>query len=37
MQKLAEKLGMNLEGIRKEAIFKNGNYCDIHEYGLLSG
>jgi RimJ/RimL family protein N-acetyltransferase len=36
MQKLAEKLGMNLEGIRKEAIFKNGNYYDIFEYGLLS-
>jgi ribosomal-protein-alanine N-acetyltransferase len=36
MQKLAEKLGMNLEGVRKEALFKNGNYYDILEYGLLS-
>jgi ribosomal-protein-alanine N-acetyltransferase len=36
MQKLAGKLGMNLEGVRKEAFFKNGNYYDILEYGLLS-
>lgn len=36
MQKLAEKLGMILEGVRKEALFKNGNYHDILEYGLLS-
>lgn len=36
MQKLAEKLGMSLEGVRKEALFKNGNYYDILEYGLLS-
>ena len=36
MQKLAQKLGMILEGVRKEALFKNGNYCDIFEYAVLS-
>lgn len=35
MQKLAEKLGMIKEGIRKEAIYNNGTYHDIIEYGLL--
>jgi ribosomal-protein-alanine N-acetyltransferase len=36
MQRLAEKLGMVLEGRRKEAIFKKGNYHDIIEYGILN-
>lgn len=36
MQKLAEKLGMQQEGVRKEAIFNNGVYHDIIEYGLLN-
>ena len=36
MQKLAEKLGMEKEGIRKEAIFKYGKYFDIIEYGILN-
>ncbi|PTS95975.1 N-acetyltransferase [Pedobacter sp. HMWF019] len=36
MQKLALKLGMEQEGIRKEAIYKQGEYHDIIEYGLLS-
>lgn len=36
MQKLAEKLGMTQEGVRKEALFKNGKYCDIIEYGILN-
>lgn len=36
MQKLAEKLGMKKEGIRKEAIFKDGKYHDIIEYGILA-
>lgn len=36
MQKLAEKLGMNLEGVRKHAHFKNGIYLDVFEYGILS-
>ncbi|MCB0716357.1 MAG: GNAT family N-acetyltransferase [Chitinophagaceae bacterium] len=35
MQKLAAKLGMVKEGIRKEAIYNNGNYYDIIEYGLI--
>lgn len=35
MQKLALKLGMSEEGRRKEAIFKNGRYVDIIEYGLV--
>ncbi|SEG17912.1 GNAT family N-acetyltransferase [Flavobacterium urumqiense] len=36
MKKLAEKLGMINEGIRKEAIFNNGIYYDIVEYGILN-
>ena len=36
MQKLAEKLKMKKEGLRKEAIFKQGQYFDIVEYGILS-
>ncbi len=36
MQKLAEKLRMQKEGVRKEAIFNNGIYKDIIEYGLLN-
>jgi ribosomal-protein-alanine N-acetyltransferase len=36
MQKLALKLGMSKEGNRVEAIFKNGQYCNIFEYGLTS-
>ncbi len=36
MQKLAEKLGMKQEGIRREALFKNGAYFDVIEYGVLA-
>ncbi|TMI64948.1 MAG: GNAT family N-acetyltransferase [Bacteroidetes bacterium] len=36
MQKLAEKLKMEKEGIRKEALFKNGVYHDIIEFGILN-
>ena len=36
MQKLAIKLGMTEEGRRVEAMFKNGKYLDILEYGILS-
>lgn len=36
MQRLAEKLGMKNEGIRKEAIYTNGSYHDIIEYGILN-
>ncbi|MCC6274395.1 MAG: GNAT family N-acetyltransferase [Leptospiraceae bacterium] len=35
MQKLAAKLGMIQEGVRKEALFKNGKYLDLIEYGIL--
>lgn len=35
MQKLANKMHMSQEGIRKQAIFKNGEYIDIVEYGVL--
>ena len=35
MQKLAKKLNMKKEGLRKEAIFKMGQYFDIVEYGIL--
>lgn len=35
MQKLALKLGFAQEGCRKEALYKNGIYHDILEYGLL--
>jgi len=36
MQKLAVKLGMSQEGVRKDAIFKNGEYLDIIEFGIVS-
>ena len=35
MQKLAASLGFAQEGIRKEAMFKNGEFVDVIEYGLL--
>ncbi len=35
MQKLAEALGMKLEGRRREALFKHGEFNDILEYGIL--
>jgi ribosomal-protein-alanine N-acetyltransferase len=35
MQKLAKFLGMKKEGEKKDAIFKNGVYIDIVEFGLL--
>jgi len=35
MQKLALKLGMLQEGIRRDAFTKNGKYADIVEYGIL--
>lgn len=35
MQHLALKLGMSEEGTRREAIFKNGQYANIVEYGIL--
>lgn len=36
MQKLAVRLGMLPEGIRKEAFFKNGRFVDVHEFGILN-
>lgn len=36
MQKLALKLGMVKEGERKDAIYNNGNYHSIFEYGLIN-
>lgn len=35
MQRVADKLNFKQEGIRREAIYKNGLYHDIIEYGLL--
>lgn len=35
MQYLALKLGMKEEGIRRDAIFKNNQFADIVEYGIL--
>ena len=35
MQKVGEKLGFCREGERREALFKNGRFYDIYEYGLL--
>ncbi len=35
MQRLALKLGMQQEGIRRDAFIKNGEYADIIEYGIL--
>lgn len=35
MMKLAKKLKMTEEGRRREAIFKQGKYIDIIEYGVL--
>jgi ribosomal-protein-alanine N-acetyltransferase len=35
MKKLAGKLHMKQEGIRREAVYKAGGYLDIYEYGVL--
>src|SRR5688572_11485890 len=35
MKKLAEKLKMTQEGVRRDAIYKNGSFFDIIEYGVL--
>ena len=35
MQKLAVKLGMKQEGIRRDGLTKNGRFADIVEYGIL--
>ena len=35
MQKLAGKLGMKQEGLRRDSLLKNGEFADIIEYGIL--
>lgn len=35
MQKLAAAMGMKAEGRRRQALFKEGNFQDILEYGIL--
>jgi RimJ/RimL family protein N-acetyltransferase len=35
MQKLAAHLGMKEEGRRRQAAFKNGQYVDVVEFGVL--
>jgi ribosomal-protein-alanine N-acetyltransferase len=35
MQKLALKLGMKQEGVRRKAFFKNGTFHDIIDYSIL--
>lgn len=35
MEKLAQKLRMIEEGRRREAVYKNGTYHDVIEYGVL--
>jgi [ribosomal protein S5]-alanine N-acetyltransferase len=35
MQRLASVLGMKHEGTRRRAAFKNGEYVDVFEYGVL--
>ena len=36
MRRLAERLGMTQEGVRREAVWSDGAYHDIVEYGLLA-
>lgn len=35
MRKIAEKLGMKKEGLRRNAVFCMGKFVDVVEYGLL--
>ena len=34
-QKLADKIGFEKEGLRKEAVFKGGKWHDVIEYGII--
>lgn len=36
MRKLAERLGMTQEGVRREAVWTDGAYRDVVEFGLLA-
>jgi RimJ/RimL family protein N-acetyltransferase len=35
MRRLAERLGMREEGVRRQAAYKDGAYVDVVEYGVL--
>lgn len=35
MQKLAQRLNMKKEGVRRKALYLSGKYTDIYEYGVL--
>jgi RimJ/RimL family protein N-acetyltransferase len=35
MQKLAVRLGMKKEGVRRQAMFKTGRYVDMYEFGIV--
>jgi [ribosomal protein S5]-alanine N-acetyltransferase len=35
MRRVAERLGMREEGVRRQAAFKDGAYVDVVEYGVL--
>lgn len=35
MRKMAERLGMQVEGTRKKHLFLNGSWVDLIEYGIL--
>jgi [ribosomal protein S5]-alanine N-acetyltransferase len=35
MQKLALRVGMSQEGVRRQAVYKNGKRRDLFEYGIL--
>lgn len=35
MKKLAEFLGMKREGLKRQAIYKNGKFHDVVDYGLI--
>ncbi|WP_338847001.1 GNAT family protein [Massilia sp. W12] len=35
MQKIAHSLGMRQEGLRRQAVYKDGRYLDVLEYGIL--
>jgi RimJ/RimL family protein N-acetyltransferase len=37
MRKLAERLGMTEEGVRRQAAWADGAHQDVVEYGLLAG
>lgn len=35
MQKVGEKLGFRKSGVRRQALYKNGNFWDIYDYDML--